>query len=300
MGSRGVGGNAKLGEEPVDRGAIRSIVGKGGRHGKQHPHPQDEAHQTLNLPNQMALRIYAAEQITNFIGTNVLIANNIIMDVYTNTPAANAIELSFNSGGENIMLATNIVAGTNKKIQIISTSYADAEAANANAWAEGNGSTSPSFVGWASYDYRLAEGSAGIGDGLDLSSYFTTDITGETRSSWDIGAYAFGDLSAPVITLNPVSDTVVVGATAVFTAAASGNPSPTYQWEKNGMELPGETSTTLTISNVQESDAGSYTMVATNSQGSDESDAAVLTVTPAATSTNPFVPPGQLKRRGRR
>lgn len=37
-------------------------------------------------------------------------------------------------------------------------------------------------------DLHLKAGSAAIGAGYDLSGTFTTDIDGETRSSWDIGA----------------------------------------------------------------------------------------------------------------
>ena len=37
-------------------------------------------------------------------------------------------------------------------------------------------------------DYRLSDGSPGLGDGTDLSYYFTTDIEGTTRSGWNIGA----------------------------------------------------------------------------------------------------------------
>src|SRR5262249_60577525 len=43
-------------------------------------------------------------------------------------------------------------------------------------------------------------------------------------------------LSAPVITINPVDTTVAEGEEAVFTAAATGVPTPHVQWEfsKNG------------------------------------------------------------------
>ncbi len=40
-------------------------------------------------------------------------------------------------------------------------------------------------------DYTLKTGSNAIGAGTDLSAYFTTDITGAIRSTWDIGAFAY-------------------------------------------------------------------------------------------------------------
>ncbi len=44
------------------------------------------------------------------------------------------------------------------------------------------------FVDAANGDYHLAPGSQLIGEGVDLSAYFTTDIDGETRGvPWDIG-----------------------------------------------------------------------------------------------------------------
>lgn len=40
-------------------------------------------------------------------------------------------------------------------------------------------------------DFSLVSGSPLIGEGTDLSAYFTTDIKGTTRSSWDIGAFEY-------------------------------------------------------------------------------------------------------------
>jgi Domain of unknown function (DUF4082)/Immunoglobulin domain/FG-GAP-like repeat len=86
---------------------------------------------------------------------------------------------------------------------------------------------------------------------------------------------------APKITTQPVSQTVVVGASVTFTAAASGAPAPSYQWQKNGANIAGCTSASYTISSVATGNAGTYTMVATNSAGSATSNGAVLTVNPA-------------------
>lgn len=89
--------------------------------------------------------------------------------------------------------------------------------------------------------------------------------------------------TAPVITSQPSAATVAVGANATFTVAASGNPSPTYQWRKDGTNISGATSSNLTISNAQLSHAGIYSAVATNAAGSATSNNATLTVQPPPT-----------------
>ena len=84
--------------------------------------------------------------------------------------------------------------------------------------------------------------------------------------------------TSPSITTQPISQTVTAGANVSFTVAASGSPVPTLQWRKDGVALSGATTSTLSLSNVTAGNAGSYTVVATNSAGSATSNAAVLTV----------------------
>ena len=95
---------------------------------------------------------------------------------------------------------------------------------------------------------------------------------------------------APSITLQPVAQTVTVGGNVTFTSTASGSPAPTYQWRKDGVALPGITATaaSLTLTNVQLSQAGVYTVVATNSAGPATSNAATLTVNPPAAAAPAF------------
>ena len=84
--------------------------------------------------------------------------------------------------------------------------------------------------------------------------------------------------SAPVFTTQPVSQTVAPGSAATFTVAASGNPAPTYQWQKGGVNIAGATSATYSIPNAAPGDAGSYAAVATNSAGSVASNTATLSI----------------------
>ncbi len=101
--------------------------------------------------------------------------------------------------------------------------------------------------------------------------------------------------SAPAITTNPVNVTVLAGANATFTAAASGTPAPTVQWQvsTNGgttfTNLAGATSPTLTITAVTAAMSGNqYKAVFTNATSSATTTTATLTVgVPPVITTNP-------------
>ena len=84
--------------------------------------------------------------------------------------------------------------------------------------------------------------------------------------------------AAPVFTLHPSSQTVAAGTNVTFTASSTGVPAPAYQWKKDGVNIDGATSSSLTITNVQAANTGSYTVVATNTQGSATSNPATLNI----------------------
>ena len=94
---------------------------------------------------------------------------------------------------------------------------------------------------------------------------------------------------APSFTTQPQGVTVNTGAAITLAAAASGTPTPTFQWNKNGTPINGATSATLTIASAQAADAGTYTVTATNGVGSPvTSNSAVVTVSaPVATGVAP-------------
>lgn len=87
----------------------------------------------------------------------------------------------------------------------------------------------------------------------------------------------------PRFVLQPQSQTVTAGQDATFEALASGNPPPSYQWYENELQLPGATSASLTLPNVQITDAGQIYVVARNSGGSAKSQSVSLTLIPAPT-----------------
>lgn len=103
-----------------------------------------------------------------------------------------------------------------------------------------------------------------------------------------------GSLSSPSFLAQPSNLTVTAGTTATFTCAATGNPAPTYQWRKNGSNISGATSASLVITNAQDADEGTYSCVATNSQGSATSTGATLTVNASADTTPPTPNPSTI------
>lgn len=121
------------------------------------------------------------------------------------------------------------------------------------------------------------------GDAADYTAV-ATNVAGSATSAKATLVVNF----PPAIITQPVGQTVNQGGTATFTVVASGVPAPTYQWLKAGSAIAGATSATLTLQNLQASDAADYTVTATNSLGSATSDAATLVVnTPPVFTTQP-------------
>jgi hypothetical protein len=102
----------------------------------------------------------------------------------------------------------------------------------------------------------------------------------------DVGSPGTTPGPLPVRVLQPpVDQTVDAGAGATFSVVATGFPRPRYQWSAGGSELVGETSETLTLVNVQPTDAGAYEVVVSNALNQVARAGAMLTV-----NTNPAAP----------
>jgi hypothetical protein len=84
--------------------------------------------------------------------------------------------------------------------------------------------------------------------------------------------------TAPIISSQPVGQTVVAGSNVSFSVEAQGIPAPTYEWRKNGVVLTGQTSATLSLTGVGLDAAGTYSVVLSNAHGSATSAGAELLV----------------------
>lgn len=85
---------------------------------------------------------------------------------------------------------------------------------------------------------------------------------------------------APIITTQPVSVTKVVNSTATFSVSAKGSNPLAYQWFFNAAPVAGATTNFLTVTNVQFTNSGNYSVVITNVVGAVTSTNAYLDVEP--------------------
>jgi len=121
---------------------------------------------------------------------------------------------------------------------------------------------------------------------LDEVAWYRTALS-PARISVHYGLGLNGTNSLPAFIQPPASQTVTVGATANFTATVIGAPTITYQWQKDGVDIPGANSLALSIPNTYYTDGGhQYALAATNGIGGTVSLPATLTVMPPSSQTN--------------
>ena len=83
---------------------------------------------------------------------------------------------------------------------------------------------------------------------------------------------------APVFTTQPQDVAKPVGEQGGLNADVNGTQPMTYQWYKGNEELPNETNSTLTLTNLQLTDAGQYLLKASNAYGVKDSRTATVSV----------------------
>jgi parallel beta-helix repeat protein len=145
----------------------------------------------------------------------------------------------------------------------------------------------PAFGNPAARDYHLKSGSPCINSGITRPD-IVDDFDGVPRpigGAYEIGAYEYGSQSdtAPSITVQPQSQTIQSGNTAVLSVTATGTAPLSYQWYQgtsgdssnpiSGGIASGYTTPSLTQSM-------NYWVRVSNAFGDKDSNTAVITVTP--------------------
>jgi hypothetical protein len=221
-------------------------------------------------------------------------------------PAA-TVTVSLNSAASNLLVGTysatvwftNLNSGAGQArwftLAVISPPAITAQPADQAVLEGATATFTVAATGGLPLSYQWRDNGTNLTDGNNVSGSTTTNLTINNVSVADVGTYtvvvtnlagaatssnAFLTItsSPPVIILQPVDQTAVVGQTAAFTVAAIGSKPFSYQWSFNGTNLVGATNATLTLTNVQLSQAGYYSVDVSNVLGSATSSNATLTV----------------------
>ena len=163
--------------------------------------------------------------------------------------------------------------------------------------------------GWTASPNPLAPGVS-----LDNSGYVTGTPSQAGTYSAVISAWEFSNDTGPYVTASftitvsnnpatappqitsaPLSQSVRQGSNAALAVAVSGVSPLVYRWTFAGTNIARATNATLQLTNMQMSDAGTYTVIVTNTYGSVSTNATLAVVVPPyliAAPTNQSVAPG--------
>jgi uncharacterized repeat protein (TIGR03803 family) len=133
-------------------------------------------------------------------------------------------------------------------------------------------------VDWTQLSYYLAAGAQ------TLQWTYSKDASGSAGldAGWvDQVSYVSG-ATQPIITSQPIGQTIFIGTPVTFNVSASGTPPLSYVWRLNGVPINGATQSTLTLASSRAGDAGVYSVGVANAYGSILSSNAVLGMVPIA------------------
>jgi hypothetical protein len=121
------------------------------------------------------------------------------------------------------------------------------------------------------------------GTALSDSGKYSVVVNGATNSSEaDLTV-----LTPPVITQSPTNQTTVLYSDAAFSVVAGGSPPLSYQWQKDGTDLDGQTNSLLILSQVRDSSASTYGVLVSNAVGA-ATASALLAITHPPTALDTF------------
>lgn len=119
------------------------------------------------------------------------------------------------------------------------------------------------------------------------TGFYTVEVTNACTFPVMVSNAAHISINTPVtFTTQPLTQAVCIGENLSLSANVEGG-NLTYQWQKAGIDITGETSSSLNINAVSLTDAADYTLISTNVCGTVSSNIATVTVNalPTATAT---------------
>lgn len=141
---------------------------------------------------------------------------------------------------------------------------------------DGNGTGQPRLgVGGSA---RAITGNVGNNEGL-IGSIDEVRISSVARPADQMAFMAGGAANPPEFTRQPPANVLAgYGRTLTIPALVSGTLPLHFQWQRNGLAVPGQNDTTLVVSLATFAAAGDYRLVVTNAYGGQTSEVAQVTI----------------------
>ena len=200
---------------------------------------------------------------TNSIGSATTTAATLTVDSITTQPASQTVDAG---ASVTFTAASSDSSGDTVQWKVSSN----------------GGTTFTNISGATSTSYTFT--AAGAQNGDEYEAVFTN-----TAGTLTSDAATLTVQFPPAVTTNPASQLGNAGSTVTFTAAASGNPTPTVQWKVSSdggttfTNISGATSTSYSFTPTATQSGDEYEAVFTNTYGSVTTSAATLTVDSIAT-----------------
>ncbi len=134
-------------------------------------------------------------------------------------------------------------------------------------WIIGDGSSAGSTRTWSGGISEVAIYNHGLTAAQILNHYYYGLINSSASTS------------VPIINVQPQGQQSYVGGSVTFSVVTVSASATTNQWYKGGTPLAGQTGTSLTLNNLQLTNAGNYSVVIGNANGITNSAVAALTIT---------------------
>jgi hypothetical protein len=202
------------------------------------------------------------------------------------TPGGGGVHLTSTAAGADSQTkldTTSGLFGVNEWVHVVGV--IEAQAHIMSAYLNGNLITTAPYPGNSilagTYPLRIgspfqtSSDQAGFNGLIDEVRIYDRALSSqEVRQLYELGSVP----PLPSVTTPPQDQSAQPGSTVTFNAGATGTPPLIYQWRKNGANIPGATSLTLTLDSVTARDSASYSVMVSNAHGAAQSTPAYLSV----------------------
>jgi hypothetical protein len=250
--------------------------------------------QTICVNDQLSLSVTATGTSPTYQwrrnGTNIAGATSATYSV-TNASAADA-------GSYDVQVTNSCTTATSTAVNVtVNAAPAISTQPTAQTACVGQPATFTVAATGTGLTYQWRKGGVNIAGATTASYTIPTVATGDA-GNYDVvvsgtcnpsrtsNAVALTVRDLPAITSHPTAVTVCAGQPASFTVSATGS-GLTYQWRRNGTNIPGATSSTYSIGSASSLNAGNIDVVVSgNCSPPATSNAATLTVNPTPNVTS--------------